>query len=183
MGILTFSRCAWTKNYVPPIWWALYIFQHITVLVPVDICGCFFLPSNTYQLVFIWTPNLTAHFLKQEATHMVTNAVQHHTRAYNSLKWFFLNPVLDDLVSRLITWNVYNIPALRTNAFNYYSLQYKDRWSLWSKSLATSIFITKKATRNEYGWQIVLVVGGLRERLNDSSVSLDSRINDICYIR
>lgn len=41
----------------------------------------------------------------------------------------------------------------------------------------------KKATRNEYGWQIVLVVGGLRERLNDSSVSLDSRINDICYIR
>jgi len=30
---------------------------------------------------------------------------------------------------------------------------------------------TKKATRNEYGWQIVLVVGGLRERLNDSSVS------------
>lgn len=40
----------------------------------------------------------------------------------------------------------------------------------------------KKATRNEYGWQIVLVVGGFRERLNDSSVSLDSRINDICYI-
>ena len=40
----------------------------------------------------------------------------------------------------------------------------------------------KKATRNEYGWQIVLVVGGLCERLNDSSVSLDSRINDICYI-
>ena len=36
----------------------------------------------------------------------------------------------------------------------------------------------KKATRNEYGWQIVLVVGGLRERFNDSSVSLDSRIND-----
>lgn len=41
---------------------------------------------------------------------------------------------------------------------------------------------SKKATRNEYGWQIVLVVGGLCERLNDSSVSLDSRINDICYI-
>lgn len=35
----------------------------------------------------------------------------------------------------------------------------------------------KKATRNECGWQIVLVVGDFCERLNDSSVSFDSRIS------